>query len=193
MKRVIWLLGFALFLAAACGDGDENGVALPAIPRAEPTITGTEINYPAKGYRAEFPEGWTADPNAVRQGALTYDAFLAPEVIEGVQPNITVAREQLREETDLSTFVDSKLTTLWALARSDVTISDPIEVAGQEASVVDYAHLDSVSFDKREVIFLTDGLAWTISLTTPEGQRDLFLHLLDDFLASFELLEPGGS
>lgn len=191
MTRLILMLGLAgvLFVAVACGGGDENETVSQVTPLPEPTIVGTEINFPARGYRAEFPEGWTADPNIVRGGNVTYDAFFAPEEIEGVQPNITIAREELPEELDLLSYVDEKVSTIRGLGSEDVTVSGPVEVAGQEASVVDHVRRDQVRLDRRDVIFVTEGFGWTISLTVPEGQRDQFLPLLDNVLASFDLRE----
>jgi len=206
VTRLILIVGLlSMSLAAvACGAGKEAGVVssptasaeltvVPSAPLAEPTIVGNEIVFPDKGYKALIPEGWTADANMLRQGRVTYDGFVDPEKIQGVQPNITVAREELQDKLDSSAYVDLKLKTISALVGADVTVSGSVEVAGQQSSFVDYAHKVPVAFDKRDVIFVDNDVGWTITLTTPGGQRDTFLPILNDFLASFQLLGAGGS
>lgn len=190
--------------AVACGGGKEGGVVssptasaeltvAPLTPLAEPTIVGNEIVFPDKGYKAAIPEGWSVDANILRQGRVTYDGFFGPEEIEGVQPSLTVAREELEDTLDLSAYVDLNLTTISALVGADVTVSGSVEVAGQQSSFVDYARKEPVALDRRDVIFVDKNLGWTISLTTPGGQRDTFLPILNDFLASFQLLGAGDS
>jgi hypothetical protein len=44
--------------------------------------------------------------------------------------------------------------------------------------------------DKRDIVFVNEEYGWVISLTAPGGQRASYAPLLEQFLASFQLL-PG--
>ena len=41
--------------------------------------------------------------------------------------------------------------------------------------------------DKTEALFLTERCIWSIAITVPQGARDNYSALFDEFLASFQL------
>jgi len=64
-------------------------------------------------------------------------------------------------------------------------------VSGIRAFAIDYwTSGDSTPMDKRDIVFVNEEYGWVISLTAPGGQRASYAPLLEQFLASFQLL-PG--
>jgi hypothetical protein len=173
------------------------GTAVVVTPFPAPTVTGTHLEYPSKGYAVDFPDGWKVSSNAVRADSLTADIFFAPNEIAGVQPSISVSREDLSADISAQqTYVDTKVRTAQGLGGQNLQVTSGSSVAGREASVISYARvLNGVGLEKRDVVFVDDGHGWVITLTTPAGQSTTYYPLLDQFLASFKLLavQPGSS
>jgi hypothetical protein len=167
------------------------GTAVAGTPMPEPTVTGTHLEYPSKGYAVDFPDGWKVDSNVVTYDGLTADAFFAPNEIAGVQPSISVSREDLSDTVSPVTYVDTKVNTAQGLGAKNLQVTSGSSVAGREASVISYTRvLDGVQLEKRDVVFVDDGHGWVITLATPAGQGASFYPLFDAFLGSFKLLAP---
>jgi len=164
---------------------------VPNTPFPQPTITGNHVEYPSKGYSVEFPEGWTVDSNVLAYAGVTADAFFAPEEVAGLQPSISVSREDLSEALSPETYLQEKVKTAQAVGAEGLDVQGGSTVAGREASILNYGLTrDSVRLEKREVIFVGSGHGWVITLTIPPGQGETFYPLLEAFLGSFELLAP---
>ena len=162
---------------------------VPNTPFPQPTITGNHVEYPSKGYGVEFPQGWTVDSNVLTYAGVTADAFFAPEEIAGVQPSISVSREDLSEALSPETYQQEKVKTAQAIGAEGLDVQGGTTVAGREASILNYSLTrDSVRLEKRDVIFVGGGHGWVITLTIPAGQGETFYPLFDAFLGSFELL-----
>lgn len=203
-----WRLAFIVTIAAmaglgavACGGGGGqaptpevtvvSGTVVPSTPFPEPTITGNRVESPSKGYSVEFPQGWTVDSNVLAYGGVTADAFFAPEEVAGVQPSISVSREDLSEALSPETYLEEKVKTAQAVGAEGLDVKGGSTVAGREASILNYGLTrDSVQMEKRDVVFVDDGHGWVITLTIPHGQGATFYPLFDAFLGSFELLAP---
>jgi hypothetical protein len=207
MRRASWLafiLGVTALGAVACnGGGTEaptpeatlpsrtpSGTAIAA-PFPTPIITDNLLEYPAKGYSVRFPEGWSVDANVVAFGGLTADAFFAPEEIAGVQPNMSVTQEELTGSVSQDTYLNTRLELVERLGARDIQEPVTRTVSGVEASLVTYSlTADSTALVRTDVVFVTEGTGWLISLTVPEGEEANYRPVLDEFLDSFELLSP---
>lgn len=164
---------------------------VPNTPFPEPTITGNRVESTSKGYRVEFPQGWTVDSNVLAYAWVTADAFFAPEEVTGVQPSISVSREDLSEALSPETYLQEKVKTVQAMGAEGLDVQGGSTVAGREASILNYGLTrDSIRLEKRDVIFVGSGHGWVITLTIPPDQGATFYPLFDAFLGSFELLAP---
>ncbi len=196
---LIWL--GVLLLIVGCGGGDET----PAVPTeatsaaesvtpepegtAEPTpiIEDGQFRNTARGYSVQIPDGWDAHAGLV-PAPLATDAFFAPDSAEGVRPNMSVVREDLAEGRTLADYFDVKTEIIRRVAQVDMETNSR-EVAGQEALEVRYTREDSEPpLHKVEVVFVSEGAGWTVSLTVPPAQEAEYEALFDEFLASFRLL-----
>ncbi len=200
-----WWLGSVLvfcLLAVGCqGNGDEPtnelmettpmpaSLALPT-PEADPTITDSQFDFPAKGYSVRIPEGWTALPNITGTAALTVDAFFSPpEEQQGdVQPNISVMCEATVEGTTVKAYFEGKRDLMHRVTGVEPEVTET-EVSGQPAYAMQYhRELQEPRADYSDVIFMNERCAWTIRLLVPGGQRSKYEATLNDFVASFRLL-----
>jgi hypothetical protein len=200
-----WWLGPILvvcLLTVGCqGDSDEStaevtesaplptSLALPT-PEADPTITDSQFDYPAKGYSVRIPEGWTNLPNITGTAALTVDAFFAPseEQVGDVQPNISVMCEATVEGTTLDDYFEGKRLLMQRITGVEPEVSET-EVSGQPAYAMQYhRELQDPRADYSDVVFMNERCAWTIRLLVPEGKRSDYEATLNDFVASFRLL-----
>ena len=164
---------------------------VPNTPIPEPTITGNHVEDPSKGYGVEFPQGWTVDSNVLTYAGVTADAFFAPEEIAGVQPSISVSREDLSEVLSPEIYLEEKVKTAQAIGAEGLDVKGGSTVAGRDASILNYGLTrDSIRLEKRDVVFVGGGHGWVITLTIPAGQGETFYPLFDAFLGSFELLAP---
>ena len=167
------------------------GTVVSSTPFPLPTITGNLLESPAKGYSVQFPEGWTADSNALSFGGMTTDIFFATEEIAGVQPNIAVSREEISDALSPETYLETKIRTVQGLGAQNLDVKSGSTVAGREAAIMNYGLTrDNVQVEKREVVFVDDGHGWSIALTIPTGQGATYYPLFDAFLGSFKLLAP---
>ncbi len=144
--------------------------------------------FPARGYSATIPDGWTADPNSVASGPLKVDAFFSSEEVDGVQTNIAVACEDNPENVGLAQYVEIKLETLRQLDARDLQRLGALEVSGVPAEMVQYHYeRDDLTIGKIDVLFVGGPCAWTVSLTAAPGVLEAGKTVLDQFLRSFQL------
>jgi hypothetical protein len=218
MRQACWVVFFAAvagLAAAACSGGnnaDNNGAGetptaaasivpatpfvtaatiVPSTPFPAPIITGNHLESPKKGYAVDFPDGWTVDWNIVTFGSATSDAFFSPNEIAGVQPSISVRREEIGNEFTFETYVDAKIQTAQGMGGQSLVTEKGSTVAGQQTLVITYGLMrDSIRLEKRDVVFVSDGFGWMITLTVPAGQLATFEPLFDELLSSFQLLGP---
>lgn len=200
MRRVCWLAFVALAIAlsaAACG-GENGGEGTPptvvtspqaATPFPTPIITGNRLESPNKGYAVNIPEGWSVDANILAFGRVTADAFFAPIEIAGVQPSISVSREEIGDEFSFQTYADAKAQAAEAIGAQDLARQTGPTIAGRETSVISYGLTrDNVQLAKQDVVLVDDGFGWLITLTVAAEESATFEPTFDEFLASFELL-----
>jgi len=200
-----WLTGIVLLLALglmACGGGGPHGgVATPGAPEttaptgeATPgegfTITDNLFESEEKGYNVRIPEGWSPRPNFFPGPGFSVDAFFAPDLVEGVQPNISIACDQIPEGTTLTLkeYSDAKLQAARGVAQVEPDVSSG-EVGGQEAVVARYKREKlEPAVEKTEFLFVTAKCGWDITLTVPLGRGSDYQNLFEEFLNSFRLL-----
>lgn len=192
----LWLS--VLLLAVNCGGGEEAPTgSTPDAGRLTPELQGTaeptpiiidgQFEAPAKGYAVQVPDGWTVHPNFLPSPFAT-DAFFAPSGGDGVRPNIAVVCEQLLEGTTLSEHFGVKTEIVRRIANVEPDVSSR-QVAGLEALVARYGREDAdPPLHKTEVVFISEGCGWSVSLTVPLGREAEYEPVLEDFLASFRLL-----
>lgn len=192
---VVALLGAAMG-AVACGGG-QGGQGAPTAaqesptPESTPFVTDGRLEHSARGYSAQIPPGWSVDADMVTFGSMKVDGFFSADVVGGVQPNISVTREDLSSGTSLEAYRDAKVATAGALRAENVDVQPAPDVSGIQAFSIDYStSRDSTLMDKTDIVFVTQEYGWVISLTAPGGQRASYVAVLQQFLASFQLL-PG--
>jgi hypothetical protein len=142
------------------------------------------------GYSVQIPEGWNAHPNFLPGPGFSIDAFFAPDVVEGVQPSISVTCDQVAEGTALTLkeYSDAKLQVARGVAQVEPDVSSG-EVSGQEAVVARYKREKLESpLEKTEVMFVSEKCGWDITLTVPLGRGSDYQGLFEEFLNSFRLL-----
>ena len=137
-----------------------------------------------------FPESWQPDENFVVNPEFTLDAFLAPDDVNGVRPNITVRCDRTANLTPES-FVAVKRQIADSFAAGEVTDA-PTTVAGQAATRLQYEQRAGDKLvRKTETHFVARRCGWSIQLT--RGVNDSqFDALFDRMLASFEFTNPNG-
>jgi hypothetical protein len=198
-----WLLAVLAFLClglAACGGGGgDRGAATPGATAELPspaagtptegfTITGNLFESQTSGYQVRFPEAWTPEPNFVSASDLSMDAFLAPDVVDGVQPNIAVICEQVPEGTVLKDYFDAKTAIEKQVTQVEPEVGSR-QVSGQEALTSRYKRENiEAPLEKAEVFFISERCGWNISLTVPLSKASDYQDLFDEFLNSFRLL-----
>jgi hypothetical protein len=197
---VVAILVFGSLALAACGGGGSHEqVATPGITEqpASP-VAGTSsqgftlidnVFKPADGsYSVQVPEGWTPEANFLPSSGQLVDAFFAPDVIQGVQPNISVTYEDLPEGTALNDYFNQKMDVEKRATQLEPEVSSR-QVSGQDALVSLFAREATDSpLEKTEVVFITGNRGWTISLTVPYSEAASYHDLFDEFLASFTVL-----
>jgi hypothetical protein len=197
---VVTILVFGSLGLAACGGGGrDKQVATPGITEqpASPVV-GTpgqgftvidNLFEPADGgYSVQLPEGWTPEPNFLPSSGHVVDAFFAPGLVQGVQPNISVTCEELPEGAALRDYFNEKMDVEKRVAQVEPEISSR-EVSGREALVFRFARENTKPpLEKTEVIFITGSCGWSISLTVPYSEAASYHDLFDKFLASFTAL-----
>lgn len=200
---VVVLLG-AVF--ASCGDGNDNTANDPtatSVPPATdfptPTVEDGTYRFDDKGYAVEEPEGWTASPNYVFEPAgsrFPSDAFLFPEVDQEIQPSIVVTCLRPRDDQPtLEAFSEAWRGLLTNLEVENLSVDD-ISVASSPAQEISYTQAlrrqtgeDVFSrVEKTDVIFMSDGCRWLITMTTSEGTHANHRDALESLVESFELL-----
>ena len=199
---ILWLV--ILCLAVACGDGGKEPATstspppgtpqptavLQGTPRPTPIIVDGRLESPAMGYSVHIPEGWNAFPSYLPGPGFSIDAFFAPDLVEGVQPNIAVTCDQIPEGTTLTLkeYSDAKLQVARGVAQVEPDVSSG-EVGGQEAVVARYKREKlEPAVEKTDVFFVTPKCGWTIALTVPLGHGSDYQGLFEEFLGSFRLL-----
>jgi hypothetical protein len=148
------------------------------------------LESPAVGYGVHIPEGWSASPNFLPGPGFSVDAFFAPDLVEGVQPNISVTCDQIPEGTTLTLeeYSDAKLQAARSVEQVEPDVSSG-EVGGQEAVVARYRREKlEPAVEKTEFFFVTEKCGWIITLTVPLGRGSDYQNLFDEFLGSFRLL-----
>jgi len=160
----------------------------PGLVEGTPIITDSLFQFPAKGYSVVIPDGWSPRPNVRVMSNVSIDAFFSPSQEAGFQPNIAVTREAIDPGTTLESYFQAKMDVV-----EGVTGTRPegrvTQVAGQEAYVAEYTPTkDSPWPDKTDVVFVNERYGWIISLTVPQGRRADYQGVLDEFVASFQLL-----
>jgi len=195
------LLVPALALAAlACQgeNGDEDSIettpASQATPLTLPTPAGTPIisdsqfEFPDRGYSVRIPDGWSSDANFFGTPSSSIDAFFAPSEEAEVKPNITVTCEAIEEGTALDAYFEPKRELVKELTGAEPEVRET-QVDGREAFIAEYSPIEGPpKVDRTDIVFVNEGRGWTVSLVTPEGQRALYQPILDEFIASFDLL-----
>lgn len=170
--------------------------APPTIAQPAPTVEGNRYTFPDKGYSVEKPAGWGARPNnlfVVSSELFPSDSFIAPdsEVVDNIRPSVSISclipGENERTSADAATawgaFVNQ-------LARQEVP-STRTAVSGVDAFAFNYAqqqHASAPIFaDRTDVVFVSGGCRWLITLLTPEGRRESYIERFEKLLESFKV------
>ena len=193
----------AALLGAACGGGGGNqatpsespssaptsepAAVLPT-PATTPVISGDLFQYPERGYSVRIPQGWTAEANYLASPYQAIDLFKGPP--GAVQPNISVTCYPLPAGTTPEKFFQDYTDVIAAGAGGVQVQTQPLQVSGVDAQQAVYTvHVDpTTALDKVEVFFMNSRCGWAIALVSPGGQLATFQPVLDQFLASFQLL-----
>jgi hypothetical protein len=197
-RIIIPLTMLAISLAVvACSDGGSDAPAADtsATPLALPTVEGADVRFPAKGYSARIPDGWSFDANTVNAPNITLDSFLAPAVEgETVQPSIAVGCEYTSagELPDLETFAAAKIDTVTQLRAQNLT-QESIEVAGLPATVIFYElERESALLKRSEVLLVSTGrCAFSLAFSVAPDDSAAFDPVFDQFLEDFEVVDEG--
>ncbi len=189
-------------VACSGGGGGKNETPTSAVPTGtptvlpepRPTITGSELNYPAHGYAAVIPDGWHANPGGIVAGVTKIDTFFSPAAVDGVQANISVTCEGDPAGISTDDFVTNRLATIAKRSATDLKRLDPVTIAGQQAQVASYTITrDQLVVRQLDVMFVTPSCAWTIALASAPSAENDSKAIFDRFLQSFRLLSGGAS
>jgi hypothetical protein len=198
------LVMVAALLGTACGGGGGGSKATPSespsgaptagptavlpTPATTPVISGDLFQYPERGYSVRIPQGWTAEANYLASPYEAIDLFKGP--LGAVQPNISVTCYPLPPGTTPEKFFQDYTDVIKAGSGGAQVQTQPLQVSGVDARRADYTvHADPTTVvDKVEVFFMNSRCGWAIALVSPGGQLATYQPVLDQFLASFQLL-----
>ena len=166
------------------------------VPQGTATITDSLFEYPAKGYTARIPAGWTAAANFYGARNTSADAFFGPKGEEEIQPNISVSCEPPPPGVTAQAFAEGKLTVLRGTLGPGVPVALlPVRVAGLEGFLIAFSREPGQvqgearpGYDRTDVMFIGQKCGFVVSLTTPSGERSTYEPAFNDFLSSFRLL-----
>lgn len=200
----------AVGLSAGCADNGDDSAPTPSTagtPVADVTagppgiVDGQTFISVARAYKVDFPEGWQPDENFFITSDFAFDAFLAPEPVNGVKPNIIVRCEYQREGNFTSeSFLQEKRGLADGFAQGEVA-EQAVTIAGEQALQLTYTRdtggqsatgtpVASLVIDKQEIHFVSHGCGWSIELTHA-ADDDQYTELFATILASFAFTGEG--
>jgi hypothetical protein len=160
------------------------------------------------GYEAIIPPGWRLRPNILTSPDYRGDAYFKPDTAtpdpDRQAPNIAVGCGPiLASPGTLDEVVDAQAEALEGLKREDIRARPRMPIDGREARQIEYvfrlsslaatpvpptpaADQPHIVLDKRDVVFLSDGCIWTVSLSAPQGTIDAESPVFEQFLSSFK-------
>ena len=204
-----WLVIMVLAVGAplvSCSSGSGAPTPLPvdsSTPAAgaptvipAPDVEGSTYRFAAKGYAIDPPNGWTLQANTVFDrvnGQFPSDAFFAPEVVDKVQPSLSITCQKARPDQATSEqFRDARQSLIKQIANADV-VPRQVTVDGVSAFAFDYTQqivTQGSTVDATDVVFVANGCRWLVSLAAPGGQRAKYAPLFDQALGTMKLLGP---
>lgn len=187
------MLALGTIAAVACGSETKSDPT-PATPtkvpgprRAEPTIEGNRVTFPAKRYGAVIPDGWTFDANDINFDTISADTYFAPAGTANVSTSIAVTCETIPEGMTVANYADAKASTAERFSASGVQRT-PRQVAGHDAAVLEYRQqVGADEIGKTDVVLVSRPCGFTITLTAPAQDLSGLVPLFDKFLADFTL------
>jgi len=197
-RMALTALALLLFGAVgSCGgNGDPSTTPNPSAtrePPAPPTVVGSTVIFPAKGYQLEIPSGWSFEENAVRSQEIEPDFLIHPETVDGVQANIVVSCERLVGEArtiTLDQFFENKASRAQRLGATGLTRLDQITVAGVHAEVLQYERaVGEIAAVRQDVLFIDGDCAWQLAFTAAKSTLERFKPDFEFMLRSFSLIE----
>jgi hypothetical protein len=189
---VIVLLGSAM---AACssnsrGHAEPSGTSTsapsPEVSRvavaATPVVSGNTYTFSEKGYSIGVPEGWTMTPNYFNDpasGRFPVDAIFPKAEAPAGEASTVVTIECLKPVSGQATtadFRDARAALLQQLGKN-VAPPRPVRVGVDDGFAIDYTQEIATAgaplvLDKTDVVVLTDGCRWVVTLSAPAGQRE---------------------
>ncbi len=203
-----------LAIACGGGSGGDSKTSTPepaattAPPTAVPTplVSGSHVNSIGVGYEADIPSGWHLRPNVITSSSFRGDAYFKDEQnpANPDQPQTNIAIGCQPKMPDTGTLDDQlalEVKGLQQLKRENIRTADHAPVSGLPAKQIDFVYrLTStpptpvpptpaaapvnIVLDQRQILVLSEGCVWKITLSTPVGA-------IDSEATVFETVEPG--
>jgi len=173
---VVALLVTCIALTAGCTGQSGTGEPSPPVPPTTPVTPGYIRNYDHKlGYGFEYPEDWEMQVPKVESPLEKVEMFTK----KGEGTSITI----IVKSTNWTNLEEVKKQYGEIHPLKIVLKEDIIEVNGREGYEIIYK---SPPMKTREVVFLANGKAYTISYSTTEdlytASEEIFDHVINSFV-----------
>lgn len=169
----------------------------------EPTVDADSVNAPLKGYSAKVPAGWHYRPNFVNdtQARFPTDAFFAPNVIENVQPSVSMTCYAPADGKTLENYRDEWTQFIGQFSAQDVRVEESA-VAGIRAFVFTYSQTlneqtndptpvaKAVGITKQDYVLIQGPCRWLIAAIMPPSQVDANRPVIASFIAALKFPAP---
>jgi hypothetical protein len=165
----------------------------------EPTVDADSVNAPLKGFSAKVPTGWHYRPNFVNDGQARFptDAFFGPNVVENVQPSVSMTCYAPADGKTLENYRDEWSQFIGQFSAKDVRV-DESTVAGLRAFVFTYTQTlneqtadptpvaTAVGVAKQDYVLIQGDCRWLIAAIMPPSQIDADGPVIASFISALK-------
>jgi len=175
---LVALLAVSIAFMGGCTKQSSTGEPSLPVPSTTPVTPGYIQSYDHKlGYGFEYPEDWKVhSPEEVTPGGGIEKVEMFTKKGEGTSITIIVKSTDLKNLEEVKKLYE-KIHPIKIVLKEDI-----IEVNGREGYEIIYK---SPPMKTREVVFLANGRAYTISYSTTEDLYDASEEIFDHVLNSF--------
>ena len=175
---LVALLAVSIAFMGGCTKQSSTGESSLPVPSTTPVTPGYIQSYDHKlGYGFEYPEDWKVhSPEEVTPGGGIEKVEMFTKKGEGTSITIIVKSTDLKNLEEVKKLYE-KIHPIKIVLKEDI-----IEVNGREGYEIIYK---SPPMKSREVVFLANGRAYTISYSTTEDLYDASEEIFDHVLNSF--------
>jgi hypothetical protein len=176
---LVALLAVSIAFMGGCTKQSSTGEPSLPVPSTTPVTPGYIQSYDHKlGYGFEYPENWKVhSPEEVTPGGGIEKVEMFTKKGEGTSITIIVKSTDLKNLEEVKKLYE-KIHPIKIVLKEDI-----IEVNGREGYEIIYK---SPPMKTREVVFLTNGRAYTISYSTTEdlysASEEVFDHVINSFV-----------